>query len=137
LRKYPGPHNSCVLETRRSKPGVDPKRPESEVTSKKPTTTPVTTRKPTTTPVTTRKPTAAPPVTTRRPVHADPTKKRTTARPQKTTSTTAAPEEEYEDEDIPELDDEAGCDEGKLFLPHKTDCNRYYQCDHGTLHEKR
>ena len=122
LRKYPGPHNNCVLENRKSaKPSADPTKKPVETTTKKqePTrrTEPTTRRtEPTTqrTEPTTRR---TEPTTTRR-------QKQTTKKPasrKTTTTTTEAPEltdEYYDDED------EVGCTEGRFFYPHETECDK-------------
>lgn len=101
-------------------------KPETEVTTKKIATT----RRPTTTTKAT--------VTYTRPSATQPSSKRppSTVANRKTTTTTQVPSvEEYPE--IPDLDDERTCIEGRLFLPHETDCNKYYQCDHGNLVQLR
>lgn len=119
LRKYPGPHNNCILENRKAMPMPDTtKKP---VTTKKPMTTAVTT---TTQRVTKR------PTTTEEPAVDTTTKRRETTR--RTSTTTKEPMiEEDEYVDLPELDDDFSCNEGRLFAHHKTNCSIYYQCDNG------
>lgn len=84
------------------------------------------------------KPVAEP--TTKRPMIADATTKRTTvtSRPittRRTTTTEAPSLDEYPEE--PASDVDKTCGAGRLFMPHETDCNKYYQCDHGIVHEQR
>lgn len=54
---------------------------------------------------------------------------------QRTTTTVAPSLDGYPEE--PASDIEKTCSEGRLFMPHETDCNKYYQCDHGMVHEQR
>lgn len=119
LRKYPGPHNTCVLENRKAiNPQADPTR--------KPVTTAMTTttrRPPVTKTKMTEKPVAKPTRTTER--------VETSTRPRKTTIATKTPMINDEYPDLPDLDDEFSCVEGRPFVQHKTDCRMYYQCDNG------
>lgn len=128
LRQYPGPHNNCVLEAKKARPGT-------EATTKKPVAT---TKRPTQ-PQPTTKMTKKPEVSTRKPTSSRPTSTRTssarptTARPQKSTTTTQVPSFA----DYPSIDDDKTCTEGKNYIPHETDCTKYYQCNHGMALERQ
>lgn len=114
LRNYPGPGPKCVLEQEphREKPKpTSPPMPTSRETTWRPTTT--TTRRTTTT---TRKSTTT-------------TRRRTSTRP--TYGTT----EPYE-ETINQVNNQQSCKAGRLFIPHQTDCNKYYICQHNQLYEQ-
>lgn len=122
LRNYPGPHNNCVLDSKKKIRPTIPKPGES--TTKKPA----------------EKPSSRKPIeTTTRKLEATKTTKRTVTR----TTTTAKPEEPdyYEEEDpVPDLNDDQDdrlCNPGRLFVAHEKDCNLYYQCDHGIAHMQR
>lgn len=114
LRKYPGPHNNCVLESRKKM------KPVSEPTTKKPMITDASTKRPSI-------------ATTSRVTPRTTQSRQTTTR--RTTTTETPPLDEFPEE--PASDDEKTCSEGRLFMPHESDCNKYYQCDHGTVHVQR
>lgn len=126
LRKYPGPHNSCVLEPKKSfKPSVTPTTKTPIAPSRKPASS-------TQPPMTTMSPRRT--TSTRRPMTPESPRKTTTTPPRRTTTKVPTFIEE-----VPALDDEDEyeCVEGKFFIPHESDCNKYYQCDHGKKHELR
>ena len=133
LRKYPGPHNNCVLEPKKTiTSAADPtKKPTTEApTTKKPTTA-MTTVKATTEMITTKKPTTRKTTTT--------TQKPTTTTRKASSTRKTTTTEAYDYHDIPELDDDdskSSCDSGVQFMPHETDCNKYYQCLHGKPSEQ-
>jgi len=134
LRNYPGPHNNCQLESKSVLP-----KPSDKPTTSKPTTTAKPAKTTTTMKPITARPTKAKPVTV---------KPSTTALTTRRTSTTTVEdvideeedEEENEEDDNPDLEDPPsaqGCNDGRSFLPHESDCNKYYQCDHGNLIEQK
>ena len=118
LRKYPGPHNNCILESRKKM------KPVPEPTTKRPMITEASTKKPSVTSRPTQRTTH--PITTK-------TTRPITTRTTTTTENTSL--DEYPEE--PATNVEKTCSEGRLFMPHESDCNKYYQCDHGKIHEQR
>jgi chitinase len=133
LRKYKGPHNDCILESRkkvRPTVGSTTAKPAERPSSRKPDPT---TKKPVE--PTTRKPQA----TTKKPELS--TRKPTTSTRQRTTTTTTTEDPDYypdeDPEEGPELSDPVEvCSQGRLFVADDSDCASYYQCDHGTAHKK-
>ncbi|XP_055600306.1 probable chitinase 10 [Uranotaenia lowii] len=110
LRNYPGPGPKCILKS-------DPERDEQRPTS-------TTTRRPT---ETTERPTTT--------MH-----KRTTKATKRTTTTTPRPaytEPPTYQEVIDNTEEKKSCTDGRLFIPHKSDCNKYYICQYGKLYEQR
>ena len=114
LKRYPGPHNNCNLEIKKTVP-----KPTAEETTRAPVTTTVST------------------TTTAVSVPYKPTKKKTTTRPRTTTTTvksTTYEGEDYEDE-YPDSDNDESCVDGSYFA-HETDCGKYYICNHNTKTEQ-
>ncbi|XP_058056417.1 probable chitinase 10 [Anopheles bellator] len=109
LRNYPGPGPKCVLGS--GKPN-DP--PKDRPTTAAPTTT-------------TTKPTTA------RPPKTSTTTMRTTTR-QTTRSTTRATSTvrttKYPVDEVDNNDSKGVCD-GRLFVPHESDCSKFYVCQNG------
>ena len=122
LRNYPGPGPKCILGS--TKPSPD--RPTTAMTT---TTTRSTTRRPTTTVRTT---TTATTSTTPRAVS---TTRQTTRRTTTRFSTTSRPTTPSID-DLDSNQSSSKCD-GRLFIPHESDCSKYYICQHGKRYEQR
>lgn len=119
LRNYPGPGPRCVLEKVPQREEPRPTRPSTSTTletTRRPATT--TTAKRTTT-TTTRKWTTT-------------TQRKTTPRPTYTTTSASSFEEL-----LNETDEQQTCSDGRLFIPHASDCNRYYICQYGKLYEQK
>ncbi|XP_050082117.1 probable chitinase 10 [Anopheles aquasalis] len=121
LRNYPGPGPKCTLGA--GKPANEP--PKERPTTAMATVTNPTTSKPmarptTTTTTTMRTTTTRKTTTTRRP-----TTTRTTARPTTTMRTTRPSIDEID------TDGSRGVCDGRLFVPHETDCSKYYVCTNG------
>uniref|UniRef100_A0A182QY58 chitinase n=1 Tax=Anopheles farauti TaxID=69004 RepID=A0A182QY58_9DIPT len=125
LRNYPGPGPKCILGSGK------PSQPSSE----RPTTAMTTTSTTTTTRRTTERPTTAYTTATRRTTSTTPragsTTRKTTRAPTGTTTTrrTTTPF-------IDDLVSNSDCD-GRLFVPHESDCSKYYICQHGKRYEQR
>uniref|UniRef100_A0A182LZU2 Chitinase n=1 Tax=Anopheles culicifacies TaxID=139723 RepID=A0A182LZU2_9DIPT len=119
LRNYPGPGPKCTLGS--GKPSTE--RPTDRPTTAMMTTT--TTRKPTTT---TRTTTTA--RTTTLPTKAASTTRKTTRRTTTRTTTTSSRPTTPSIDDLDYNQSNSDCD-GRLFVPHESDCSKYYICQHG------
>uniref|UniRef100_A0AAG5DHK2 chitinase n=1 Tax=Anopheles atroparvus TaxID=41427 RepID=A0AAG5DHK2_ANOAO len=123
LRSFPGPGPKCVLGLA-GKPTEPPRE--------RPTTTAMTTTTRRTTPRTTTTTTPIPTTTTRRTT----TTTRRTTRPSTTRPTsTARPTTPFIDDN--DSDQSKGVCDGRLFVPHESDCSKYYICQHGQRYEQK
>lgn len=117
LRNYPGPGPRCVLEKVPQQEEPRPTRPPTSTTLE-------TTRRPATSTTAKRTTTTRKWTTT--------TQRKTTPRPTYTTTSASSFEEL-----LNETDEQQTCSDGRLFIPHASDCNKYYICQYGKLYEQK